>query len=424
MRFLPLSLLLVMTCSAWAQTPVSLKNDREGKSFIEGRKVRKATARAVKSVGGSQIVSAFNEILAKTTESKLCSFTLINQLNGRLRAINPKFKDLTGAFYHLRAQSEMDDVALKVILKAVEVQDADLYLPKQEEDLWLPSDSTQVSEMLKAIGAVPQKLKESCLDEVYNNLYSQILKINKKTKDYHFEALFVEAYKQNLIDINVYKNLERARVEKLHESPLTLKAYATKIRSLRTSFPLRDPSERSDYATGKLDKKNSRRQHLLSHYSDLQIMLMADVVKKLRSRLESPKVEILVYDRTQLQETILLEPMERFRFAIKVLRKEMAHMSLNTYFKGSSPSYADILTAAYETGIIPASELEEVSKLELIWNPKKSLWEKARYWVQAFGSVASILIPPPYGFIPALALVVIEMTQNKKDANADNMDLF
>jgi hypothetical protein len=194
-----------------------------------------------------------------------------------------------------------------------------------------------------------------------------------------------------------------------------------KIRTLRTQFPLRDPTEKSNFVTLKADKlKVTRRQRLLEEYSDLQIMMMANVIKKLRVRLESPKAEILIYDRQNGVETIELEPMERFRLAIKLLRKEMALLSLNTYFAGRSPSYMDLMISSYEVGIIPASELEEVAGLEDIWNSKKTFWQKAQVWVRTLSSVATIAIPPPYGFIPALALVVIEMTAGKKDDNTND----
>ena len=79
------------------------------------------------------------------------------------------------------------------------------------------------------------------------------------------------------------------------------------------------------------------------------------------------------------------------------------------------------MVASYEIGIIPASELEAVASLEEIWNPKKSFWDKAGIWIKTLSSVATIVIPPPYGFIPALAIVVIEATAGKKkDPNTND----
>ena len=98
----------------------------------------------------------------------------------------------------------------------------------------------------------------------------------------------------------------------------------------------------------------------------------------------------------------------------------MAQLSLNTYFAGRTPSYLDLMISSYEVGMIPASELEEVAGLEEIWNPKKTFWQKAQVWVRTLSSVATIAVPPPYGFIPALALVVIEMTAGTKDDNTND----
>jgi len=147
---------------------------------------------------------------------------------------------------------------------------------------------------------------------------------------------------------------------------------------------------------------------------------MGDVIKKLRTRLESPKVEILVYDRQNAIETIPLDPMERFRLAIKLLRKETTLLSTNTYFAGRVPDYMDLILSSYELGIIPASELEELSSIEEIWNPKRTFWQKADVWIRSLSSVATISLPPPFGFLPAMALVVIEMTAGKNSNNTND----
>jgi hypothetical protein len=136
-------------------------------------------------------------------------------------------------------------------------------------------------------------------------------------------------------------------------------------------------------------------------------------------------VTIQIEEDNEEVEVITLEPMERFRLAIKLLRKEMALLSLNTYFNGRSPDYMDLITASYETSLIPASELKELGGLQEIWNPTKTFWEKASVWIRTFSSVATIALPQPYGFIPALVLVVIEATVGKgSDNQPDDTVLF
>jgi hypothetical protein len=75
------------------------------------------------------------------------------------------------------------------------------------------------------------------------------------------------------------------------------------------------------------------------------------------------------------------------------------------------------MVASYEVGTIPSSELKEIAGMQDIWNPKKSFWDKAQTWIRGAGSIATIILPPPFGFIPALGIVVIEMTTGKDDNN-------
>lgn len=413
--------LLFLATPLWASEPVEFRADREGKSYYSSNSDRREISRALKDIDPTQIIGAFDEAERELEVNKLCSFDLNASLENKLKQINPRFDQMEGAILYLRSQNEFDDTVTKLLLQANKTATTNIRLPKVREDLRLPSQKKTVEEAVKVLSNFERKLQNMCFDEAYKSLYGDILKYDKNLKSYHLEAIFVEAFEQKKISYNTYLAIERARENKLEESALTLKSYYKKIESLRTQFPLRDETEQSNFVTGKDDDlKMSRRQRLLEGYTDLQIMLMANVIKKLRTRLESPKAEILIYDRSNGVETITLDPMERFRLAIKLLRKETALLSLNTYFAGRTPDYMDLMTAAYEVGIIPASELEEVASLEEIWNPKKTFWEKASVWVRTLSSVATIAIPPPYGFIPALAVVVIEMTAGKKKDNSED----
>lgn len=403
---------------------VAIRNDREGKSFYQSRSIRKSIEKVLKVVSSDDLKKEFEEVIGDLEEGKVCAYKINRNFESKLKALYPKFKEYEGALYHLRSLDQLDDVSLNILLKAHAVEVTDLYLPKYEDELWLPTNKNTVNKIVELISYSEEKLSDSCLDEVYKNLYAEMLKVDKKLKDFHIEALLVEAFTQKKIRLNTYLWLEKARVNELEQYGMDLNIYVRKIKSLRSNFPLKNPEERSDFVTEKFNKKFSRRMHLLENYTDLQIMLMGNVIKKLRTRLESPKIEILVYEREDVGEVITLEPMERFRFALKILRKEMKMLSINTYFKGVSPDYIDLMTSAYETGIIHADEIQELSNLEDIWNPKKTFWEKAKFWVQSFGAVATVLIPPPYGFIPSLAIVVIEATTKKKDNANDDLGLF
>ncbi len=414
--------LILFSMPIFAQETISFKNDREGKSFFENPA---KMARALRDFRGEEILEIYKNSLKGVESSKLCAYDLNKKMEDAFIKKSRRFDAYEGALLYLRSKDELDDVALKILFDARKVMNTTINLPKAEENLRRPNRE-KLPEMIKSVGTFREKfLKNACLDEAYRNLITEIRKTGEAS-DAELEGLFVDAAKKKIINGQTYLLLERARVNEIGNTLLTLRSYHQKLKSLRLHKPLRDASERSDFVTDKVSKaKVSRRIRLMETYTDLQIMLMAEVVKRLRSRLEAKKVTIQIEGENEEIEIITLEPMERFRLAIKLLRKEMKLLSLNTYFNGRSPDYMDIITASYETSLIPAVELNELGGLQEIWNPAKTFWEKASVWVRTFSSVATIAIPPPYGFIPALVLVVIEATVGKgSDTQPDETVLF
>ena len=413
MRLLLVSF-LALSFSAIAQDDAqSFRNVREGKSYYSKNSHERAVKKTVKKISKEEIAEIYKDVFKKQS-SKLCAYTINDEIKKELDARSLKV-DMEGVILALRETNEIDDVAAKILLTANEVKTTSLY-EKTEEELIIPSESEKTKKQIDLIGTFEKRFaKDTCFDEAYRNFYTELLKVDKKTKSYQLEVLNYMALKSNRISPELYESLEQARLNELEQGGLTLSSYQQKLKTLRIQYPLRDVKERSDFVGTKVKKmKSSRRQKLFESYTDLQIIMMGNVIKKLRNRLEYDAVEIQGFKKGELQETIPLEPMERFRFAIRALRKEMVMLSTNSYFNGRSPDYIDLMVASYEIGIIPASELEAVASLEEIWNPKKTFWDKAGIWIKTFSSVATIIIPPPYGFIPALVIVVIEATQKKK----------
>lgn len=427
MRFtlaLPLFLLSLPLCAAEG---ISLKNDREGNSFYRTHTTERQIERTLREFKGQDLKNIFKRQLKKMDAERACAYDLNQSLRTEVMRSRPRFDSYPGVIHYLRSQNEIDDVVVKLLLDAEKAQTATVRLPKNEAELRFPRSAQKMKEMVAVILDFENRfLKNTCFDDAFKSLVTELQTIDRDVKSAQLEALFTEAHTVGRLPIQTYLKLERARMAELEDQRLSLKSYVQKISSLRANKPLRDPTEKSGFVTEKFEKtKISRRTHLLENYSDLQIMLMADLVKRLRTRIDSRRIEIIIYSDELDQEVIPLEPMERFRFSIKLLRKEMANLSINTYFQGQTPQYMDLMTAAYETSLIPASELEQLAGMEDLWNPAKTLWDRAEVWVRTFSSVATVAAPAPYGFIPALVLVVIEMyvDKDKKDEN-DETSLF
>lgn len=410
--------LWLLSLPLFASGAVDLSNDREGASFYTSKSNQRAMERAVRKLSENEILNAFEETENDLRPNSLCSFRINESLNNKLKALSSNFDEFSGALFYLRSQNKFDDIVLKILLSAHETTSTKVPIKRADEKFRYPPRKIILA-ALPSISVFSTKYqKDTCFDDAYRNLLNDISKIEGVRPSYT-QGLFLKALEDKKISRDVYVKLEQARLNNLEASSSKLKDYYKKLSSLRIQYPVR--GEKSSFVTQQVDEMNmSHRQRLFESYTDLQIMIMGNVIKKLRARLESPKVEILIYDRAKVSETITLEPMERFRLAIKLLRKEMSYLALNTIFDGRTPSYMDLMVASYEIGIIPASEIEELTSIQDIWNPQKTFWEKAKVWVQTLSTVATIAIPPPYGFIPALGIVIIEATTEKSKNGNEN----
>jgi hypothetical protein len=408
---------LVLLWSFGSMAQVSFVNDREGVSYHQNKKFLKHT----KHVNPALASSAFNELLSEVRPSQICAVDFVDALQKKLKTI--KKSRFHFVLKSLRSQNEMDDVVYTILTKAWGVLETPAVLYTEDNSYLehVAFDREERDKKVNAIAGFEVKSNTRCMEDSYKNILSELRKIDKKITDQEIEATIRLAYEERKISLLSFGRLEQLRRESAEDWRLSLKDYIQKVQTLRGQFPLRDKNEKSNFVTKKAAiGKQSHRERLYENYSFIQIALMGNVIKKLKERLDSPKVEILVYSKDDtVNEVVPLEPMERFRFAIKILRKEMHELSINSYFNGRKPSYLDIMAAAYEVGIVTSLEIDEVAGLEEIWNPKKTFWDKAQVWVRMASSVAAIVIPPPYGFIATLALVAIEATNKKKDANTN-----
>jgi hypothetical protein len=417
MRALWLCLGLI-SCSLFAQDSISFRNDREGSSYYSGNSFNRKVQDVQRDVSADEVITAYRAALRSTPN--LCVYDINQKFRVSLLTLNRRFDNFEGAYYVLREKNEIDDVATGILLRAHKVALSPV-AAKDESKLSPVGSGKVLEERLKLVSEFNQRLNGACFDQAYLELFSDLKKDDKKFSSRNLESLLHYAREKKIISDAIYVRLEQARANELEAGGLTLKDYAQKLRVLRTQFPLRDQKERSNFVATKADNvKMSYRQRLFENYNEVQIALMADMIRKLRRRIESDKIEIVVHNRDQTTETIPLEPMERFRFSIKKLRSEMTQLKLNSQFANRAPDYMDLIAASYEVSFVAGAELEQLAGLEDIWNPKKTFWEKANVWLKTFSSVASVVIPPPYGFIPTLVLVVIEATVIKEAGNPED----
>lgn len=415
MRWLVLIAIVLSTHALAASHP--LLNDREGKSALVTKSQQRLIERA--NISPAVLERDLLEVIGGI-KGEACAFTINSQLGAKLAnhpGLNGNFDTLLRAIRH---QGLIDDVVLQSLLRAYDVQ--------KDLDRGARTDVVEVTDPDAETKALRDyALKRSrgkCTHENFRELLAAMRQVNENYTTRMLERKITQAVRVKSISESVSSELKELIKDDADRWEISLSDYVNKRQFLRNQFEI-NGTERSEFVTKKVTKSNiSYRQRLYATYTPMQITLMGNVIKKLKMRLESPKIEILVYDDgDEVEEVITLDPMERFRFAIRILRKEMQLLGTNSYFAGRAPSYTDLMAAAYESGVVTAMELDQVALLEEIWNPKKTFWDKAQIWVRMFGSVLSVVVPPPYGFLPALAITAIEMV-NREQPNDDTDSLF
>jgi hypothetical protein len=415
-----LALVILFSMNVFAVSRL-LKNDREGKSFYIKKRQLKVLSDIYSDNVRSDLVDSFKQILDSYNPGNICAVNIVEQVKDVYKEKIPK-----GYLLPLRDNDLVDDVAYGILKQASELKSF-RKRPKKGNRQFDKLAEEEKKKALRAFTGFSKKLERgSCYTQEYKALFNELKSEDKKLKRRKFKILIDFALSSKAITEDDYKKIEIARRSKVQEWRMGLADYLKKKLQIRNQYPISDTGIRSNFVAQKVKKqKISQRIKLFQSYDYIQIALMGDIINKLRRRLESNKIEIIVHfdDDGELveEEVIELDPMERFRFSIKLLRKEMHELSINTFFEGRQPSYSDLIVAAYELGMVPAEEVDEVASLEEIWNPKKTFWEKAQFWVTSVLSVGAVLVPPPYGFIPTLALVAIQAsTQSKKEPEYDH----
>lgn len=401
-------ILLSATFTANANTDL-LQNDREGDSYYS-KIFSKSKFKRYEEANSYTVVEDIWKRAIERTEASVCASSIMTDLQKDFDT------DYDNFFYLLRKNNALDDIGLNIFQKMNNAKPVDLSLAT-----FNPNNENAVFRFL-----AKAKRKGFCAEDEFNSLYQDLNpgenKANKKTvlKNLRNSARQINLDKASL------NFLEGLLDEEFYSTGFNLKDYLSKKETIRKQYPLLDAGLSSFVTEQSGKNKASIRMELYRKFSHVQLALMGKIITDLRLQLESDRIEIYVYaPNDELAQVIPLDPMERFRFAIAYLRKEIDGLEKNSAFKGLRPQYEDIVAASFELGLTTASEWDEVRGLEEIWNPKRTFWDKASVWGKMILPLTSVLIPPPYGFVSTLGIVAIDyFTMKNKDDSQMTHSLF
>ena len=378
--------------------------------------------------GKSQYINRLNANEVKSSYEDIVKLGLLrevindNKINGCASKLIPALEsidsnDVKNSILSLRLDNAIDDVVVGLLFRSLDMS-SELSMPKQAEDL----SENDLAIIKNIYNSHVKKFQDEnqCPEDAYRSLYFSIA-THSKLFARQFKRINKYAYKNNLISKEIFEKIEYFRVRKVHLWPSTLQEYKNNLMALAQAFPNRVKEETVFVTDSKFGNKISLRQSLHARFSSTQIILISDVMKNLRKRLDAESVTISINYSNNESDVINLSPMEKFRLTIKLLRKEMAMLNNSNLLGGNYVTYSDVIAASYEVGYISSSEIEALAGLEEIWNPKKTKKEKVMFWAKTFGEIASVALPPPYGFISLMVIMIIDqqVADPKADPNAD-----
>lgn len=412
MKILKLSLLPVLV-SLFAQVSyadIAFQNLREAPSRFIDKGSHKKVDELITYYGENFLDSKYSTILESPDRAQCASFIVSD-----LEALEIDSSVQTHIFA-MRKLDIIDDIVVKLLLEAADVK-------RRVRFGWLPKDYDQRhAEIYQQFSSDIDS--GACPENSYLSLV-QSLKNEEIEKRVHVRSTNIYARRNKDITRDQYDLVEGLRQAKVQEWGLTLSHYYQSLEAVRRFSP-NITKDRSEFVTREHDDSGlSLRQYLYQGFNYYQILYMSDLVEKFKRRLSSNEISIVIeYDR-ESDEVISLSPMERFRFVVKLLRKEIDDMNNSQIFEGRRATYAAVIAAAYETGLVSAKEIDSLYELKEIWSPEKSRLEKILYWSKRFGGTASLLVPGPYSFLPLLSIMVIEsLTIDPKPRSDLNFSLF
>ncbi len=328
---------------------------------------------------------------------------------------------------YLRYKKLIDDLLLNILQKTTllknEFKSIDQNISNNKYDL---DSNADLEKIYQEFNSWPDE-KEECLLEKYETFSENVFN-NFKRNDLKFiSKLNFRALKSGIIDQTTYQKLEAMKYQDVLNWDLYLNKYIKIIKTVKDKLTER-PEESSDIEFSETyiyrSSELTRRGRLYSEFSNNQILLMSQLIEKTAKRIDAKEVHLYFqYDDNQSNnEVYIFSPMEQYRIAIKLLRKDFAELKRSETFKGMEVKYEDIIAAAFETGIITSKELNYVLTFDDLWNPKVSRWRSIANLSLNLAGTATFLLPNPFNYISAIALIFTQSSISGREQSNNPED--
>jgi hypothetical protein len=347
-------------------------------------------------------------------------------------------EELSNVFNYLRVEGLIDDIFLNILRKSQRIilefeKNDNSPLPARPLNLNTKQNAgINLKSFYSPIQQYPDEIKRCSLD-VYWEMTSGLKFKNSKDRDQQIHKLNYMAARDGVISLSLFNRLEVLRKERVLDWPVYLRRYLDIISNLKdklTNVP--EISTNNTFTIEYVSRREglTARENLYQNYSSTQIMVLAQIIERTAKRMDARKASILwQFSPTpnEYDEIYVLSPMEQYRAALKMLRKEMAEVMRSEVFKNKSLEYEHIIAAAFEAGLIKTEELNYVLRFEEFWNPSVPKWKAYMNFATSLAGTAVFYLPPPWNLIGAIGLVLTQSriaNGNKRPDADDNWNVI
>ena len=372
----------------------------------------------LRSASVKTLRETFNEMERIDTNCELGLVARLEQDAVRNGVINSKDEMLSFMAY-LRQQDLIDDILYRMMRESTKISlefinNADERASGRPFNLNTRQNAgMDLAKFYAPTKKWPDDISKCTLD-MYWDMVSDIKWKNGKDRDNQMHKLNYLAYHDGHIDLKTFNRMETMRKLDVLEWPVYFKRYADIINNAKDKLTKKPEAKTTnDFTVEYVSRKDqlTKRSSLYATYNSTQVMMLAQIIEKMSRRMDAKQAYLRWEFEDDLEgdhEIYVLSPMEQYRLALKMLRKDMAEVMRSEAFRYSGVEYEDLIAAAFETGFIKSEELEHVLKFEELWNPKVPKWKKYTNFAFSLAGSASFYLPPPWNVIGAIGLVLVQ----------------
>lgn len=396
-----------------------LKNDKESVSHLYTRGELRGASRRVGNSSETAYSALIGALESLQVGGNLCGATFLQEWGNRIKlsAVASDSAALIDYLILWRSENRIDDLFFKIV-----EEDLAWFGTPEPDSVRLPRilnrDLRRVAEYMKKKNLKPEDLaavfapfrgrspeSPGCTLQDYRRL---------TTTHPDIPSLVTAGRVYRTLDEGMSRLLLNYDRWGLETGGLILEQYLGSLKRVKNREKPSSGASRFLSEKPKGSGGLTRRELLYLRFDPTQIRMLTTVMKRLFTRMDSTRTDLVFTRPDGTTESIPLSPMGQYYFARKLLKRDLEELSRSYFFQGLSPGFEDLLSAALETGMVAPSELDPLLEVDDLWNPKVPQWKRASDLAFRITGSASLFLPPPYNTLTSVVLVLINGIIDRK----------